>query len=96
MELGDEATSALLELTSSPNADHRWWALRVLAQSPHAQAELLVPFLNDSAREVRQCAALGLALKPGENAVESLVRLGTFLEHCRIANVTGVAQTQTP
>jgi hypothetical protein len=29
------------------------------------------------------------------SAVESLVRLGTFLEHCRIANVTGVAQTPT-
>ena len=74
MELGDEATSALLELTSSPNADHRWWALRVLAQSPHARTESLVPFLDDSAREVRQCAALGLAIKPGENAVEALVR----------------------
>ena len=74
IELGEEATSALLELTRSPNADHRWWALRVLAQSPQAQAEWLVPFLNDPAREVRQCAALGLAIKPDERAVESLVR----------------------
>ena len=74
IELGEEATPALLDLTRSPNADHRWWAVRVLAQSPHAQAEWLVPFLSDPAREVRQCAALGLAIKPGESAVESLVQ----------------------
>jgi HEAT repeat protein len=74
IELGEEATSALLDITRSPDADHRWWALRVLAQSPPAQAEWLVPFLNDPAREVRQCAALGLAIKPDERAVESLVR----------------------
>lgn len=74
IELGEDANPALLDLTRSSDADHRWWALRVLAQSPHAQAEWLVPFLNDPAREVRQCAALGLAIKPGESAVASLVQ----------------------
>jgi HEAT repeat protein len=74
IELGDEAIPALLDLTRSSEVDERWWALRVLAQSPHAQAEWLVPFLNDPAREVRQCAALGLAIKPSENATQSLVR----------------------
>ena len=74
IELGDQATSALLELTLSPDVDHRWWGLRVLAQSPHAQAGWLVPFLKDPAREVRQCAALGLAIKPDESAVEPLVQ----------------------
>ena len=74
IEGGEEAISALRDLTHSPEADHRWWALRVLAQSPHAQAEWLVPFLNDPAREVRQCAALGLAIKPGESAVQPLVQ----------------------
>ena len=74
IELDEEANSALLDLTRSSNADHRWWALRVLAQSPHAPAEWLVPFLRDPAREVRQCAALGLAIKPGESAVGSLVQ----------------------
>ena len=73
IELRDEAVPALLELTRSPEADHRWWALRVLAQAPHAQAEWLIPFLKDPAREVRQCAALGLAIKPDGQAVESLV-----------------------
>jgi HEAT repeat protein len=74
IDLGQEAIPALLDLTHSPETDHRWWALRVLAQSPHAQAEWLVPFLNDPAREVRQCAALGLAIKPNEAAASALVK----------------------
>jgi HEAT repeat protein len=74
LELGEEAIPALLGLTHSPDADQRWWALRVLAQSPLAQAEWLIPFLSDSAREVRQCAALGLAIKPGESAIQPLVQ----------------------
>lgn len=74
LKLGEEAIPALQDLTRSSDVDHRWWALRVLAQSPQAQAEWLVPFLSDPAREVRQCAALGLALKPGESAVEPLVQ----------------------
>ena len=79
IELGEDAIPALLELTRSAEADHRWWALRVLAQSPSSsgslrQAEWLVPFLNDPAREVRQCAALGLAIKPDESATQPLVQ----------------------
>ena len=74
IELDEEAIPALLELTRSSEVDHRWWGLRILAQSPHAQSEWLVPFLSDPAREVRQCAALGLAIKPGESATEPLVR----------------------
>jgi HEAT repeat protein len=74
IEMDEEAIPSLRELTHSSEADHRWWSLRVLAQSPHAQAEWLVPFLNDPAREVRQCAALGLAIKPDESAVQPLVQ----------------------
>ena len=74
IELGEEAIPALRDLTGSAETDHRWWALRVLAQSPQARAEWLVPFLSDSAREVRQCAALGLAIKPDDSAVEPLVQ----------------------
>ena len=72
--LGEEAIPSLLDLTRSSDVDHRWWALRVLAQSPHSQAGWLVPFLNDPAREVRQCAALGLAIKPDESATQPLVQ----------------------
>lgn len=74
IELGEEAIPALLDLTRSADVDHRWWGLRVLAQSPHSQAGWLAPFLNDPAREVRQCAALGLALKPDESAILPLVQ----------------------
>ena len=74
IELGEEATPALLDLTRSSEVDHRWWALRVLAQSLHSSPEWLVPFLSDPAREVRQCAALGLAIKPDERATQPLVQ----------------------
>jgi HEAT repeat protein len=74
IEMGENAVPGLLELTCSPDVDTRWWALRVLAASPHLQTEWLLPFLNDPAPEVRQCVALGLADKPDESAVEPLVR----------------------
>ena len=74
IDLGQEAIPALLDLTRSSEVDHRWWGLRVLAQSPQSQAEWLIPFLNDSAREVRQCAALGLAIKADESAIQPLVQ----------------------
>jgi hypothetical protein len=74
IELGETAIPALLDLTRSSDVDQRWWGLRVLAQSPHSKAAWLFPFLNDPAREVRQCAALGLAIKPDESATSSLVQ----------------------
>lgn len=74
IELGEEAIPALHDLTHSSNVDHRWWGLRVLAQSPHSKTEWLVPFLNDPAPEVRQCAALGLAANPDEAATQPLIR----------------------
>ena len=70
----EAAVPALLDLTRSPDVDSRWWALRALASSPHSRTEWLVPFLNDPAPEIRQCAALGLAGKPDESATASLVR----------------------
>jgi HEAT repeat protein len=70
----EAALPALLELTRSPDVDTRWWALRTLASMPHARAEWLIPFLNDPASEIRQCAALGLAGNPDESATDPLVR----------------------
>ncbi len=85
IELGEEAIPALLDLTRSSEVDHRWWGLRVLAQSPSPsgtsrQAEWLVPFLNDPAREVRQCAALSslavnALVKIGKSAVPALIEV---------------------
>jgi HEAT repeat protein len=75
LELGEDAIPSLLDLTKSPNMDTRWWALRALAGSPHCRTEWLVPFLlDDPAPEVRQCAALGLAGWPDENATRPLVQ----------------------
>jgi HEAT repeat protein len=74
IQMDEAAIPALLKLTKSKDADKRWWALRVLAQSPHSRTEWLLPFLNDPAADVRQCAALGLSLKPDESATQPLVR----------------------
>ena len=73
IELDGEVIPSLLDLTRSSDIDTRWWALRALASTPQGRTEMLVPFLNDPAPEIRQCAALGLAIKPDESAVESLV-----------------------
>ena len=73
-ELDAAAIPSLLDLTKSPDVDTRWWALRALASTPQARTEMLVPFLSDPAAEIRQCVALGLAIKPDESAVESLVQ----------------------
>ena len=73
IELDADAVPALLDLTKSPDLDARWWALRALAVTPNSQAGWLIPFLNDPAPEVRQCAALGLAVRPDESATQPLV-----------------------
>jgi len=75
IELRQDAIPALRDLAHSSDVDSRWWAIRTLALSPFCQAEWLIPFLlNDSAPEVRQCAALGLAVKPEEAAIQPLVQ----------------------
>ncbi|MCC6568363.1 MAG: HEAT repeat domain-containing protein [Anaerolineales bacterium] len=74
VEVGEDAIPALLELTASADVDARWWAVRALSQSPHVSTGQLIPFLSDTAPEVRQCAALGLAEKPEESATQPLVR----------------------
>ena len=74
IELGDEAFQALHEMLNSENTDHRWWALRTLAQAPQSQARWLLPFLTDSAVEVRQAAALGLCSHPDETAIKPLIQ----------------------
>ena len=74
IHLGEDAIPALLDLTHSKDVDARWWALRTLAQSSLARTEWLVPFLDDPASELRQCAVLGLANKPDESAIPPLVQ----------------------
>ena len=71
--LGVDAIPALVDLTHSPESDHRWWAVRVLAQSPHARTEDLIPLLNDSAADIRAATALALCSHPDEAAIPSLI-----------------------
>jgi HEAT repeat protein len=91
IELGNDAITALMDLTRSPDVDSRWWALRTLAQSPLCRTEWLIPFLlNDPAPEVRQCAALGLAGKPDESATRPLIQALSD-EDGMVANLAGNA-----
>jgi len=72
--LGSDSIPALVDLTRSTDADNRWWAVRALAQSPHARTEDLLPLLNDSAPEVRAATALAICSHPGESAVPALIK----------------------
>jgi HEAT repeat protein len=72
---GEQAFLALGEVLSSPDPDHRWWAVRAIAGLeaegvPHA----LIRALEDPEAVVRQCAALGLRLRSVPQAVGSLCR----------------------
>ncbi len=65
---------ALESVLGSPNADHRWWAVRTLAQMRAPRTEWLVEALNDRSAEVREAAALALGAHPREEAVPALVQ----------------------
>lgn len=72
--LDTQALHALQVAARSADADGRWWVVRALAELPCVRNEDLLPFLEDSAPEVRQAAALGLAAHPTEAAIPPLVR----------------------
>ncbi len=73
-QLGEFVLPALSAMLKSSNADHRWWAVRTLAQAPELEADGFIEALNDVSSEVRQAAALALAAHPTEKAVPALVR----------------------
>jgi HEAT repeat protein len=72
--LGGQARSDLRETASSEDPDHRWWAVRVLAEMPDTQGKDLVPYLQDSNPAVRQVAALGLVIHSEEALIPDLVQ----------------------
>jgi HEAT repeat protein len=74
VEVGAAVVPALLELARATDVDSRWWAVRALAASPHAQAGDLIPLLDDPSPEVRAAAALALCSHPHESAVEALIQ----------------------
>lgn len=66
----------LLEVLDSTDADRRWWAARALAALPGIPVTAaLMAALADSNPAVRQCAALGLRLRPDPAAIPALVDL---------------------
>lgn len=72
--MGMEVIPALRRLLESEDADQRWWGLCAMAQSPHAHAKHMLPFLDDPVPEVRQAAALGLSSHPDETAIDPLIQ----------------------
>ncbi|HEY9152245.1 MAG TPA: HEAT repeat domain-containing protein [Anaerolineales bacterium] len=73
-QLGGSAIPALDSLLKSPDADHRWWAVRTMAQMSDADADCFIHALNDVSSDVRQAAALALAAHPLEKAAPVLIR----------------------
>ncbi len=73
---GSAAVEALRQLTSDPLADHRWWAIRTLAEISDPQVpKLLTEALHDPDPTVCQCAALGLRQQPNPQAVPALLAM---------------------
>jgi HEAT repeat protein len=73
---GQAAVAALSAITTSDNADIRWWALRSLAEFPDVDiGDYLIAGLEDTDIAVQQCAALGLRHHPDAYAIPELVAL---------------------
>jgi HEAT repeat protein len=76
---GDEAIEILSKLSTDPNPDHRWWALRTLSEIKNEDiTEYLIEGLNDENISVQQCAAIGLRERPDLYALPELIG---FLSH---------------
>lgn len=74
--IGDQVLPHLERLLQSSNPDHRWWALRVLAEIPGQRTvELSIAALQDTEPAVRHCAALCLGHNPHLLAIPHLVPL---------------------
>lgn len=73
-QMGSPAITALEAVLGSPEADHRWWAVRALAQMPEVGTDHFMIPLGDVSAEVRQAAALALVAHPAEEAAPVLVR----------------------
>ena len=73
-QLDNSVLPVLNALLKSSNADHRWWAVRTLAQMSELDENCFIEVLTDISIEVRQAAALALAAHPTEKAGPALVR----------------------
>lgn len=70
----ESSLPALESLLESKESDHRWWAVRTLAQMEQPTLSMLVRALDDPATEVRQAAALALVAHAAEEAAPSLIQ----------------------
>jgi len=73
-QLGGSAFPSLDALLNSSDADHRWWAVRTLAQMSEVDEDGFIEALHDVSPDVRQAAALALVAHPTEKAAPALVR----------------------
>ncbi len=81
LALGKAALPATLQVAHSEDPEARWWAIRVLAEMQQTQADVFIPFLNDSDSDVRAAAALALCSHPSEEAVPVLLESLKDLDH---------------
>lgn len=72
-EAGEAVLPALEPLLHSDVPDHRWWAIRTVAQMAAPRLDWLMQALGDPSSEVRAAAALGLSSHPSEQAAAGLV-----------------------
>lgn len=73
-QFGEAASLKIEPLLRSSNADHRWWAVRTLAQMSDPSENWLILALDDGSAEVREAAALALMAHPSEVAIPGLIR----------------------
>ena len=72
-QAGESALPRLKSLLEASDADHRWWAIRTLAQFAAPPIEWLTNSLNDPSPEVRQAAALALSSHSDEKSIPALI-----------------------
>ena len=74
-QFGQKAIPALELLAISSVADHRWWAIRILAQMEAPPVDWFIQGLADMSEEVQEAAALAIAAHPTEKAIPELIRV---------------------
>ena len=73
---GSHALPSISLMLDAPDADTRWWAVRILAEiSDNRTPVLLIKALQDEDASVRQCAALAISRQGDERAVPALIKL---------------------
>jgi HEAT repeat protein len=73
---GSLVLPAITPLLQAPEADTRWWAVRLLAEIGDGEAvDHIIRALQDEDASVRQCATLAISRQGDERAVPSLIQL---------------------